>query len=178
VTHYRCLVVLPLEYGWSVDVAVGELLAPYDENMTVEAYKQYVDQGEIELMAKHYQLDPGDVDQLAIQMKDWSGLPGGVDETGLYRFSTYNPKSKWDYWSIYDETTELTTTGKRVFLLSELLPAVDTYAIVGPDGLWNSRGRMGWWAMSFDDDDQWPERRMELIGVYADHEAVFVDLHI
>ena len=34
------------------------------------------------------------------KMDDWHGTEGGVDEKGIYCLETYNPKSKWDWYSV------------------------------------------------------------------------------
>jgi len=79
---------------------ITEMLAPYDENKEVEPYKKYLSASTATQMANHYGLNKSDVGLLVEKMKEWTGRIGGVDEKGLFYLSTYNPKSKWDFWSI------------------------------------------------------------------------------
>jgi hypothetical protein len=77
---------------------IERLMAPYDENMEVEPTKDYLDDSSIESMKKHYKLET--LEELQYKLKDWTGHLGGIDEKGLYSWSTYNPKSKWDWYQI------------------------------------------------------------------------------
>lgn len=70
-------------------------LAPYSEELKVEPYKKYLSIDEIKRIKKNYQTD----DPLPY-MSDWTGDSGGQDENGLYYWSTYNPQSKWDWYSL------------------------------------------------------------------------------
>jgi hypothetical protein len=112
-SHYTVLVI-----GDDVD----EQLAPYDESIAVDPYKQYADSDNIEHFEHRYRnengQDPESDEQLVAWLNDQmggfqgtgtdSGSPeelaaAGVyllDETGIYTWSTYNPKSKWDWYSI------------------------------------------------------------------------------
>lgn len=40
------------------------------------------------------------VQNILDKMDDWHGNKGGVDEKGIYYLSTYNPKSRWDWYSV------------------------------------------------------------------------------
>jgi hypothetical protein len=75
-------------------------LAPYDENTEVEPYKRRVDAEEVASMAKYYSLDATDLAALVPRLSEWDGRDGGVDDDGLFVWSTLNPQSKWDYWRI------------------------------------------------------------------------------
>lgn len=90
---------------------IEEQLAPYDENISVEPYRSYWDTDYLQRMTE------------MLEQKD-GGLPKGekhtieevaaaynrcygddeeavqLDEGGIYTMSTYNPKSKWDWYVI------------------------------------------------------------------------------
>lgn len=182
-SHYTCLVILPKDQQPAderdAERAIEPLLAPYDENTGVEPYKRHYDDDEVARMAEHYKIDPADLSALAAKVPDWEGREGGVDDQGLYYLSTYNPKSKWDWYAIGGRWHgDLTEDGRNVFPLTDLASDWSTYAIVTPDGEWHSRGRMGWFACSTDEDDQWDAKRYELASAFPDHVGVLVDLHI
>jgi len=98
-THFTVLVRFEGDLATAKE-RVEQMLAPYDENLEVAQYKHYYEKDEIKRMAEHYKIDLSDLKSLAENMKDWHGTEGGVDEKGLYYLSTYNPRSKWDWWSI------------------------------------------------------------------------------
>lgn len=104
--------------------------------------------------------------------------------TGTYR-STYNPKSKWDYWYLYDRerhdwnpTTIEDYDHRSPFPLTALSPKWSAYAIVTPDGEWHSKGRMGWWAISTGEDSEWDKLKYEIVSAFPGHRAIFVGMHI
>jgi hypothetical protein len=96
VSHARLLVI-----GDDLDAQ----MAPYDENKEVEPYKDY-EAGEpwFARSAKEDGIDPTDLEALAAwHNAKYAGdgeRPYSVDENGLFTMSTYNPQSKWDWWSI------------------------------------------------------------------------------
>lgn len=99
-SHYTVLVV-----GDDVE---GQL-EPYDENREVAPYKKYLDDKDVERMIDYYRRNEGlKVDRrkkdwqekLVAKMEDWTGCEGGYDEDGIFYWSTYNPDSKWDWYSI------------------------------------------------------------------------------
>lgn len=109
-SHFTVLCIIPAdliaEYRATesersaVDLAIAEMLAPYDENMEVDPYRAYLDEEEVLSMAQSYEIDATNLTALVEKMKSWAGFEGGIDEKGLYRLSTYNPLSKWDWYQI------------------------------------------------------------------------------
>lgn len=95
-THYTVLVKYESEELDPKDL--DKLLEPYSEYKEVEPYKRYVEGKNLERMKKCYKLEK--LEDLVAKIKDWSGCAGGIDEKGLFYWSTYNPKSKWDWWSL------------------------------------------------------------------------------
>jgi len=83
-----------------IEKIVEEMLEPYDENTEVPRYKKHFNEKDIKKMAEHYKIEPSNLEALAEKMKDWYGSEGGIDEKGLFYWSTYNKQSKWDWWEI------------------------------------------------------------------------------
>lgn len=120
------------------------------------------------------------------------------------RYSTSNPKSKWDWWRIGgrwdgvlsldgefikdpedkgfnfgDEHEELHNNAVFISKLpkkSENVP----YALITPDGEWLERGEMGWFGMAANekDKDSWDEQVWKILEKYQDYLIVGVDCHI
>lgn len=79
------------------DQAISDLLAPYDENLAVEPYISMSRQEAIDYAREHYKGYDQKSDEECWQcMADDAG-EGMTDEAGNI-YSTYNPKSKWDWW--------------------------------------------------------------------------------
>jgi hypothetical protein len=85
-----------------------EQLAPYDESITVAPYRDYADEELLAFYIKQYADDhegaqaASDEDMVSFLNQKWSDdvRELRVDETGIYRLSTYNPNSKWDWYSV------------------------------------------------------------------------------
>lgn len=78
-----------------------EQLAPFAENLKVEAYPRYLDDVDRRQMANYYNIDFNDKAALVEKMKVWTGGEGRISKDGrLYSISTYNPKSKWDWYQL------------------------------------------------------------------------------
>lgn len=83
-------------------------LAPYDENREVEPYKDYEDldpeRWPVSFLAKEYPdadlTDPHTVARLYNGHWDDGSGKYEVDEKGLFEWSTYNPQSKWDWYTV------------------------------------------------------------------------------
>lgn len=75
------------------DQSVEELLAPYDENLEVEPYIEYTRDEAIAYAREHY-LDKNASDE---ECYEYMADDYKVDTNGNL-LSTYNPKSKWDWW--------------------------------------------------------------------------------
>ena len=75
------------------DQSVEELLAPYNENLEVEPYIEYTRDEAIAYAREHY-LDKNASDEECYEYMVDDYI---VDDNGNL-LSTYNPKSKWDWW--------------------------------------------------------------------------------
>lgn len=198
-SHFFTIAIVPgTTAPENIEDTVSRLLAPYDENLQIESHQVYFSNGRVERMAKHYRKSPQDLAGLVQDLDDWTGNEGGVDEQGLYYWSTSNPQSKWDWWVIggcwngevrgtpkNDETGF--NFGEQYHQLEEnMLPVkwldhkLSCFAIVTPDGAWHQQGQMGWWAVVTNekDDSEWEKEVMEIIQRHREDILVGVDCHI
>jgi hypothetical protein len=147
---------------------------------------------EAELLEKRFDTDKPD-----IECEDCGG-------TGV-RKTTYNPDSKWDWWSyggrwngeikgeyrgdndggfnFGDEYRQLEENIIRVgdFLdMAEKDSDMYPFAVVMPDGTWHERGRMGWWMVVTDEKPKntHHEELKLLLAAYSDDYIVGIDCHI
>lgn len=106
-THYTVLVCLndPEE--------LDNILAPYDENKDVEPYRNYlggspIDFYEVEYLRKEGGLNPDNETLTWQQIADAYNSKCEREEAKIYldedgnpyEMTTYNPQSKWDWWTI------------------------------------------------------------------------------
>lgn len=122
--------------------------------------------------------------------------------TGTYR-STYNPQSQWDWYRVGGRFDGLITRNpqssengfnfdaKHETLANNSVPVTElleaqgndlftTWAIVTPEGEWIEKGKMGWWAISWDvkQDDAWKAISRGVYEKYSAFDAVLLDCHI
>lgn len=163
--------------------------------------------GHIEYVSKEFpekltHLD--DDDWLYQQAVEWEDE--NLDEDGNIT-STYNPQSKWDWWTVGGRWTDAVLNAETVIhhpekVMNEkwTVPAFDqhtggvdylqkkdltsaqpTFAFLDTDGEWHEQGRMGWFGMASNekDPDAWDVEFMELLAKVADDDwLVVVDVHI
>jgi hypothetical protein len=102
-------------------------------------------------------------------------------------WSTYNPKSTWDWWVIggrfdgwWGDEDGAYKPGVNVLPATDLPQGWSTWAIVTKNGEWHEAGKMGWWAMSTDEkgEAEWDAECAEIASGHADCLAVLIDAHI
>ena len=112
-SHFTVLVVLPKDTA-DVDAALGEALAPFDENMETAPRKDYIEdwQGQYGRALKYYTDHPGELtpgtDELnvAALLSEFNRTTvteeTSEDGTGVmyYKMTTYNLDSKWDWYQV------------------------------------------------------------------------------
>lgn len=113
-SHFPVTVCLPPMEPEQVEAALNAALAPFDENLDVEPYRAYIEnwQEKYQRAQEYYADKPqelprpiGDMDVAAV-LSEYEGekirteTKDGSDVVLYYRLSTYNPKSKWDWWVI------------------------------------------------------------------------------
>lgn len=89
--HYACMIVGP---------DPEQQLEPFSEHLEMPRYRDFMDQDDIQLMAEHFSIAPTDLGSLAAKMPEWAGAEGGIEDGRLYRWSTANPKSKYDRYQL------------------------------------------------------------------------------
>jgi len=106
------------------------------------------------------------------------------EEGNLY--STYNPNSKWDWYSIggrwngYLKTLSGEPTNEDYASEIDWTETVP-FAFISPDGRWHERGEMGWWACVSNekDKDSWEiEFKNFISSLEEDVVVTAVDCHI
>ncbi len=101
-SHFSVLVALSASQAEDPDF-LSALLEPYNEGREVDPYPEQESWGQEYILKQNPGIDINDPVALAAALKEY-----GMDEEGehfvedgkLYRYSTYNPDSKWDYWRI------------------------------------------------------------------------------
>ena len=81
-----------------------------------------------------------------------------VDSDGNL-LTTYNPKSKWDWYKIGGVYVLPLKTGKgcnraRLSLLNLSKKKFFTHAVITEDGIWHEVGQMGWWGNSSETEEE------------------------
>lgn len=111
-THFTVLIRTELESGNLSDMParIDEILDPFDENKKVPKYKKYMDKKSVERALDYFKkktpMSPSGValakaELTPEEIKEWNGGEGGgKDAKGYFYYSTYNPKSKWDWYEI------------------------------------------------------------------------------
>ena len=195
-SHFFTVVLVPPDTE-DIEGVVTELLAPYDENLDAPAYREYLDLASVLHMAGYYDLDPerDGIDAFLAKMAAWCGDSGGWDaEHGLYRLSTYNVFSRWDWWVVggrwdgeirgkrrgtgfnfgfeHQQLSYNTSTASNLAAGIHNDEVQCPFALVTPDGNWYGERR---W---FEEQDEWKEQALELLEKHAHCIAVGCDLHI
>jgi hypothetical protein len=111
-------------------------------------------------------------------------------ETTIYRWSTYNPQSKWDYWTVIEQawptksgSTEPIALAKDIdwdkLFEGDNLPG---FAFVDTEKGWTENARLGWWGMALDPKEgqlSWRDRFRKWVDeLPEDAVMVAVDYHI
>jgi hypothetical protein len=153
--HFYTLVLIPPDIT-DIEAEVTALLKPYYSELTVEPYKEYLDQTvvarEVERLqqlstqaiaklAQDWEVSQDDLETLAKYELDWfEDEIVGVDERGSYRLTTTNPLGKWDsYRFVHEEPIESRLPLLYPCRVNEL-PSIVPYALVTPDGQWHEIG--------------------------------------
>jgi hypothetical protein len=102
--------------------------------------------------------------------------------TGEY-LSQYNPQSKWDWYQVggrWDSAlaSNCKALSGNVARAGDVCGKYRPFAIITPDGQWHEKGRMGWWAIVTDENENWPMEVDALLTEYEDHICILVDCHI
>lgn len=100
--------------------------------------------------------------------------------------STYNPKSKWDYYTVGGRWDKFLKTKYAISVNAAYVYKVDwsksiPFAFITPDGEWHEKGKMGMFAMVDNEkmDRKWESEFMEFVNsLDSDVAAIVIDCHI
>ena len=82
------------------DQDIGTILAPYDENMEVPKYLRYTKSEVIERARKYYSESTKNMTDEEAYEYYASDYDDDMRDAEGNLYSTYNPKSKWDWWVV------------------------------------------------------------------------------
>lgn len=184
-------------------------LAPYDENLEVPEYCDgEVSDADKKTMMDYYKSENFD-ECYAQHGEDWNDNRYRKNEDGVWcEYSTYNPKSKWDWYQL-GGTLEWQTLHPKARSKSGIVGkpswmnptgagydaalkgdidfgATDKemfapYAVI-KDGEWYARGEMGWWGVTtkaYFTDEEWTNKVWEMVMALPDNTLIsFYDCHI
>ena len=213
-SHF-CTYVFTKKNGRSVE----ELLAPYDENITVAPYVEYTREQAIVNVRKEieeyknglyvkYLKDPKAYaencnkkhlcyirDKFPKKL-NWTDDECYEDMKNYYSedmikpngdlLSTYNPNSKWDWYTVGGRWNKCINTldGRHVneaFVHEVNWKDSTPFAFITPIGEWCEKGKMGWWAVVFNEKEKsnWETEFKKFVdGLDEDTMVTIVDCHI
>lgn len=185
--HYCVFVLIPS--GAEPESAVAAALEPFDEDLQVEPYRVHFDHNEVIRMAKHFKVDPANLQELAKRMPEWTDSDGGVDRNGLYYLSTCNPDGRFDWyeiggrWDGYIPRSQHNTINAGTLARSNHLGKCLPYYVLTPDGKWIEHEHYyleGDWravkkiAMK---QQKWLQLVRDTLQRWPEYTAVCVDIH-
>lgn len=181
--HYLTYVFIPQHR----DIATGvvEALRPFGCELEVDPWDRYIDETEIEAMAKHYGVSRLDLEKLAGLMEDWNGGIGVVKKDGLYARLTYNPDAKWDWYEIGGRWSGFLRNDAilaRSLLRSPKLKDRLPHDYLTPDGKWHAKAEFistGWMQghMVHTPGGRWHKEFRSALSAWPKHRVVVVDRH-
>ena len=114
------------------------------------------------------------------EIAKWKREDGMVAEDGSI-LSTYNPKSKWD-WYLIGGRWNNSIPSNEVKISEIPIEKIETpYAFVTPDGEWVEQGKVGWFGVGSNemDKDEWDAKSREYLKTLGkDIILTQVDCHI
>lgn len=201
-SHFSILVIGPDVEGQLARYDEGIQTEPYKVHTTVPWFADDAHKGAGVLAADLHGLVAWYDHTYPDEKGNWA-----IDDDGLYKMSTYNPASKWDWYVIGGRwggflkmkpgcTGEL---GKRLAFdeppaaggadialagdvdwaaMIALDPEARTYAVVA-EGAWKAEGEMGWFGTSSNDRDDWtPWWQKFVLNLPASTLVTVLDAHI
>ena len=174
-----------------------ELLAPFDQNLEVPAYKDYLTNEQI----RHWieKLGTMSLDELARRLAREYAYEARVDELGIYELTTFNRNGHWDYWRpikyLPNDQERTKRWGKElaqsVCLARELPPDKNIpHSIVTPDGKWHDvndfgyktilqyeKGGTGLHPQNVEPMAKWENHVRDILGNHSNHVILVLDCH-
>jgi hypothetical protein len=163
---------------------VETLLAPFDENIEMPEYcNGVVSQEDKDDFVSYYTEKQPACKNLSFEEmyeiygKSWNDNTWRKLDNVLCSFTTYNPKSKWDWYQIggrWDKAIR-NNSCKVKTLPDDFVP----FAFVDQYGEWHEKAEMWWWAITSNDKDEedWKQEFHNALEKY-DGFVTLVDCHI
>ncbi len=185
-SHFNCLVIHRGEQD------IDELMAPYSEELEVkpyieetkdECYKKYlqarrdVRNKSDSFFAKKQEKETDIIGMSFERFKKWYWGEGRIWDKEGNLLTTYNPNSRWNYYIIGGSWENLLPRKRGTRCNSCLITEVNwkkpikIFAVVTPDGKWHSKGRMLWFGIS----DETEEEARNWYLNFCDH---FIKTHL
>lgn len=107
-----------------------------------------------------------------------------IDDNGNL-LSTYNPKSKWDWYSQGGRWSNSLILKNGEFTNEDYISEIDwgktghPFAFITPDGEWHEKGEMGWWACVSNekDNNDWEDEYNNAIQkMLSEDEGIMITL--
>ena len=202
-SHFLMGVVVPKswnEENEGVQDYIQEAMEDFDEGLEVEPYIRQIKE---EVQKEYEKYCEDKTIPLADWWYDWNGCRLDKDGNSL---STYNPKSKWDWYrvggrwdgDIQGKTVESTDNGfnfddgheslkNNMTTVKDLIELIKKDEQHAPFGIltsakeWIERGEMGWWGVVSNEKEKntWTEQVIKVLEAEnADDFVVGVDCHI
>lgn len=180
-THFICYVI-----GGNVE----EQLAPFDESIEMPIYKERMNSENVDRMARYYSEKGFDVsadrlESLVPHLSSWRGGGGGLDDDGLFAWTTYNPQSRWDWYTIggrWEGDLPLKTgDGASAAAIGQIdLDKLPSPAALVAEGHWQEVGHIGWFGQIDESEGElWDERVKKILESLSDDTQItLVDCHI
>jgi len=97
--------------------------------------------------------------------------------------TTYNPNSKWDWYQVGGRWDGMISKDNYLpvseYILKLKEENIGMFALVTPEGEWIEKGKMGWWAIVSDRNENWDEIFMGVLEKYKNnHIIIQLDCHI
>lgn len=183
-------------------------LAPFSENIDVLAYKTGDVTDEEKLQFTEYYAKSEEDKKIPFETlygmygERWNSMSWAKDENGEWsEYSTRNPKSKWDWYSLGGRWSGMIKLKEgangnagRGSLVMQNEAGIDqakkkdilnldelrTFALL-KDGEWYERGEMGWWGIVSNEkpEDEWESEFKKLLEGLSDETLISIyDCHI
>lgn len=207
-THFTVGIIVPEDKLPDIHTFIFDQMEPYDESTKVASYVSYsIDKAKAEIERDIGRLeriierrDPGyNLDKcqeilakLRVttpeeRYREYAQFHEHFNAQGE-PLSTYNPDSKWDWWVIGgrwdgwitgNEDTSRESIEDNIATTEQAIErGVIPHAIIAPDGQWQERGQMGWWAILITENEDWDAQAKEILSGYPGHQLLILDAHI
>ena len=177
-----------------------ELLDKYDENIEVEPYIKYTKEEAVEKAKKDQQELYDLLLSQQIHLKEERNITNEEDWEQVKKWgykiddfnniiSTYNPNSKWDWYSVGGRWSGYLPLKDGTFVDTAFVSEVDwdkyketeisPFCFITPEGDWFESANMGWWCITSNENPSWDTVFDNYLATLDDDTIVnTIDFHI